>query len=309
VSWSGVVAVCVAIGALGAAADQLLKSRLKRNVYDYFLSLWSRLEDSTIADLPSVVASFAVTKLRLARASQNKTVAVAKVLLVSFVLTAVSALVGRLVRRYTFSWYESNVLAQSVGFFEATEIHTRWLYDKSWHYCPALLVNLVFDVGTVVTTLGCLRAIGTRKSALLRYGIILANLGVALVLAIGSLAVAHWVVDRDRPFLRVIRWSAECIFAVLTWDTSRKFASGFDDAFVGLSTLIPLSLYLFMLAGAILARALLLTLRGASLYWLELATEPLPKDIDSRFKPFTLLGLVFGSFGIIAKLCAELAKR
>ena len=309
VNWPGLIATCIALGALGAAADQLLKSTLKHQLYDSLLAVWSWLEDSRIADLPSAVAGLALDTFRIRRASRSKSAVVVEVLLISVALTALSAIVGRLVRRYTFPWYEGRALAASVGFVDATVIHTRWLYARLWHYLPTFLVNLAFDAATVITTLYALRVICRVKSVILRYGIILVALGTALLLAIGSLGVAHWIVDSEPPFSVEIEWAAECVYAVLTWNTARKFASGFDDAFVGMSTLIPVSTYLAVLACAIQARTLLVAMRRASLYWLELATEPLPKEIDARFKPFTLAGLVFGSFGMVAKLLFELTKR
>jgi hypothetical protein len=308
VSWPSVVAVCVAVAALGAAADQLLKSRLKHRVYDYLLALWSRLESARVADLPATLAALALAKLKLGP-SEGKLARVAKVLLGSFMLTAVAAIAGRLARRYAFPWYEARWLPPSVDPVEATVVHTQWLYEKIVYYSPALFVNLVFDAATVVATARALAAIARAESVTLRYLIILLNVGIALLLAIGSLGVAHWLVAPGLPFTRSMAWAAECIVAALTWDTSNKFAPGFDDAFVGLSTLLPISLYLLVLACAIHVKALLLALRSVSLYWLELATEPLPKDIESRFKPFTLLGLVFGTFGVIAKLFLELARR
>ncbi len=294
------------MGALGAAADQLLIRRLKHRLYDRLLGLWTALEDSRVADLPAAAASFALARLQARKASGSRVATAAKVVVISLALTTVSAIVGRLVRRYTFPWYEARALEPSLGLVDAAVTHTQWLYDKLWLYCPAFLVNFVFDIATVMVTVWALREVCRTDSALRRYAMISLNVGIAFVLAIASLGIADWVVISG-TFLRQMQWAAECIVAVLTWDTSGRFASGFDNAFVGLSTLIPISLYLLILALTIQAKAVLVALRSVSLYWLEVAVEPLPKDIDSRFKPFTLIGLVFATFGIVAKAAFELA--
>jgi hypothetical protein len=40
---------------------------------------------------------------------------------------------------------------------------------------------------------------------------------------------------------------------------------------------------------------------------IEVATDPAPKDVESKFRPFTMLGLLLGSVGVVAKLVTKLA--
>jgi hypothetical protein len=80
-----------------------------------------------------------------------------------------------------------------------------------------------------------------------------------------------------------------------------------DDAFFGASTLLPIGLYLTVLLFLVIAKALFSWARAALVYYLELAAEPLPQEVDTKFVPFTLLGLLFGAVGALAKLVIDLA--
>ncbi len=72
------------------------------------------------------------------------------------------------------------------------------------------------------------------------------------------------------------------------------------------ATLVPVGLYLFILLVLLVARALFTAARAALVYYLELAADPLPQEVDTKFVPFTLLGLLLGTIGALAKLAMDI---
>lgn len=307
-TWTGIAFAFATLAALGNSADRLLLRTSKRRLYDWMTRAWYKLDHSPIADLPALVASVALRPLLHTNRKNQWPLRLGIMFGASVLLTGSAALVGRLVRRRVFPWFDSIALPLDSSAARVITTEARWLFERWWQYLPALFINFAFDAATVLTTLILLDRVRTAASAFRRLATLGLSLCLAVSFALGSLTAMNLVVNSSTDLAQSARWSAEILLAVLTWNTQRRYAPGFDDAFYGMSTLIPLGAYLGALVLAIIGKAILSCARAVGLYWLELATEPLPGEIDSKFLPFTLLGLLLGAAGALAKLVVDLAK-
>jgi hypothetical protein len=277
----------------------------KRRLYDWLTSMWLRLDSTQVADLPGNVAKLALAPGE--RLAQWKRVyKLGLMALASATLTVSAAITGRIVRRLAFPDYKSSVLPASTSTWNLVQTQTGWLYDKVGYYAPAFIVNFVFDGVTLWLTFLLLRHVRDQRLALVRLLVLAANVGVASVLAVTCLASAYYAVHPNEGVGESLFRSWDIVRATLTMQLESRHAATLDDFFFAASTLIPITVFLLLLGVLLIAKALLWASRSIAAYWLELMTEPLPNEVDTKFAPFTLLGLLFGSIGVALKLVSEL---
>jgi hypothetical protein len=307
VTWATVGTLCAALAGIGASTDRLLARSTKRRLYDGMTSAWYRLGETRVRDLPGTAAQLALRPFAFLDWRRRPARTAVATLAMSVCLTAIMALIGRLARRRVYPLYDPPWLPATATAWQVMETHSMWLLDKWGHYMPAILVNLVFDATTVVITLHLLRAVRASSRPLGRVGIVLANLGAAFLLAVASLAIAYLAVGQDTGTRHAFARALAVLVDALSLSFPARDAPTLDDAFFGASTLLPIGAYLIVLLVLVIAKALLSGARALLVYYLELAAEPLPQEVDTKFVPFTLLGLLFGAVGALAKLVVDLA--
>ena len=303
-SWPAIAAFCTALTMLGAAVDKFLLRSSKRRLYDSLTAAWLRLDAVQVADLPALAAERALSPFELAKA-RSRTAYWLLTFICSVALTGTSALAGRIVRGAMYTRYDV-ALPVETSFLRTTLTHLAWLYEQRDRYYPEFLVNYAFDVMTIGVTVVILMRIRATKSTWTRVTLVATNLVVAVALSITCLAVSYRVLGSTISWAGLFILSADLIGSTLTLRFEPRHAPYLDDFFYAASTLLPIACYMLLLLVLVLAKTILHYARAATTYGLELATDPLPSEIDSKFSPFTLVGVLFGSLGAIAKLFSEL---
>jgi hypothetical protein len=295
-SWALMAALCAGAATLGAAIDRFLMTSSKRRLYDWATATWLSLESRQLGDLPLFAARLVLRPYEWLASTRRRFILVFAP--GSVLLTFSMALVGRLIRRAVFPYYEGDPPPGNLN-DGVVLMHVGWFFDKAPKYIPLLVLNFAFDSATVLMTGVVVGAIARTRSTPRRFLLILVGAVLAYLLAVLCLTIAHLPAQRSLPgsFLQAM----DVMWAFVSWRLSFRHAVHLDDAFYAATTLVP-TLFLLMTIGAVgLARTAIGLSRRASLYGLELATQPHPGEIDGKFQPFGLFGLFLGAVGVVVK--------
>lgn len=306
------LALCATIG---AAVDKLMLLSAKHRLYDLLTAFWISLDRTSIADFPAHGARFAVRVIRSVRTRPAQSLLLS--IPVSFVLTVVMSVLGRVVRTRLFPGYDGSAVS-AADTIRVASIHLGWFAQELPKYGGGLVINWIFDLSTTLTTLILVAKITVVHGSVVRAGLIVVDAILAYSLAVACLCATYvgftllpWNATTSfgtRTIAELWLQANAAIWSLISISPTPANARDFDDAFFAATTLLPSLAYLFLLALAVLTKITMSLALRVSRYWVQLATEPLPKEVANSFQPFTLLGVVFGVLATVTTTAIELIK-
>lgn len=263
--------------AIGGIVDRLLLDRTKGAMHDRLLRIWVRLDDTTIPDLPALMARVGLRAASTILASNRGWLfTVGRCTLFSFVITGLALWIG---------WNVEDVRGETtIGFLAR--------YQGG---CTALLtINLVFDLLTVWISWRVLKYI-CEHSVLPSLFVIALDLALALGLAVFcGTTVLLWD-GSAHTFGEAFSLATRCLTSLSTLRPLRT-----SELTVGLyssTSLIPTVSYMLLLLLMYASKPLLTFGQWFLQYFLERATQV---DDPKELIVFTLLGGLWTVLAVVS---------
>ena len=305
--------VCTLLLKLGTWLDALLLRRHKLALYRSYQQAWIRLDDTTVPNLPQLMAGSTVQALSALVPKSFQLVSVFLIsLLLSGVLTTTAVVLGEYIQYPSYAYSISGIIGLLTTLAEEAvriPVPIGFLYG----------VNLLFDGATIVITVHILRTISTAKGPAI-FALIVLDVVLAVLLAIlcgailsyfyhlnsgnyvyGDLFINYFGETYEDSFWAHVALTLEALPEMF------KGGTGSAIAIFASTTMIPTGSYALLLVVLLMAKPIAAAGRRGTLHYLEKATEHAEEELE-KFKPFALLGSLFSVLGIFAGAALALFK-
>ncbi|WNO11267.1 hypothetical protein [Teredinibacter sp. KSP-S5-2] len=297
--WKLLIAVTSLPVVFGVLIDTWMTAGQKDKLYDRLCLWFLKIEDTTLPNLPKVMASSSVGFVHgiLGTKWVSKRSLLIMMLGSTFITSA--AII-------------SGAILSKGSILEGL--------DKSFEFVSyfhiLLPVNYVFDGLTFIITVSVLVKL-TKNINLFSILVVLFDIALAFLFGVLCLSFSGAFIDHNITndfagffedfYFNIPRYWDRIVgffIAILSWDFSETREP--EAMLYGSTTLLPTIGYFLFFYFLIFARFILWIGRLFAVQWIQVATENLPKEDSSKFKPFTLIGLAFsGMLGVI-KIAQEI---
>ncbi len=205
-----IAAICAVPAAIGVALDRFLLRRTKSALYDSLLYMWDRLDETSVPNLPQLMATTTLTAgSRLLGITSGWFHVAGCTMLISFVLT------------YSALWIGSS--------FDLGRIADPLIAAKRYQggLFLLLLINLLFDFLTAFVTWHVLRFV-QRHGFLVSLAAILADTVVAIALAYSCGTAALWLGSEMPSSVDFVARAHDCL--ACAWSMRRGAMDEFTVA-------------------------------------------------------------------------------
>ena len=264
------------LSAAGVLCDRLLVGRHKKSLHTKLVTLWDRIDDTRIGNLPGAIAN---SVLRFFERIFGTSLLNRRVVILSIV----------------FSWLLTT--AESVmGTYLYGEIPHRVWHD--WlPFWPAYLCQYIFNSATIIVTVSALRH--------LRYASV--DTGGTALMEFADISKAYFSLFRTgHVAVHRVLFTAPVRGRMVS--TVQNFQISAKGLLWNAQMLFLITLLLAVVVAAALAKTLLSFARFASLSVLEAAADADPSIDPKSFMPGTLLGTLLGVVGAIIRGMTELVR-
>lgn len=295
ISWQTTAVLCALFAALGVVADKLTLSRHKRRLHDRLSGWWIQLDDLPIPELPSTLATRALTvlekPLNLNKSWWRRLI---RLVLLSFLLGFLAYCV--------YSVYLIRMRSAEGRFSFPADVLSYTIF-LSVQYVIMAVVNVLFDLATILITLKIVRVISTARAHAVIL-LVLCDFFLAYLIFSSAMLVMYMIGDSSfslDAFLHLPRISWSIASGTIIWVFTGN-PTGPDElllaGLMGMAIFVPTFMFLSLLLFLSIAKSIVTVAKGVFSYLLELLTD----NPDSNVMPvYSLTATLFSTFAILAK--------
>lgn len=293
-TWTNVIVIAGTFAALGPLMDRFMLKRQKGRIYDFLLHWWDKLDDTHIPELHKCMANWTIQNARSIVGDHWLSIrGIIITVLISFSITIMSLSIG-----YSISVGDSimhplfwrHLLIENI-----LQIFFHPLYSLS-----ILIVNMMYDIATVVFTFYALRLILSRGW--------LASLAIIIVdflFAVFFCYMCAVTANAGSKFFSTTAAYPDMNSSFYFGSTWRILygayfegrTSDLEVVFYASTTFIPTAIYMGLLLLMFLGKFILKVGKCSALFFLERMLDDSPTSLSV----FTLTGSLFSVILLIAK--------